>query len=115
MKKNNGSLQLWLWTTTPLLFLVYAVFVANAWALGERATPFVPNPTTCVLTALLLISPFVRHHLFKNERDSMDAEALKRHRDAYNIGWFAVVIPLIVALISFVASPIFWYFLFRKE
>lgn len=107
MKKNNGSLQLWLWTITPLLLIVCAPYEVISFIRLERTPTYCPLMATYTFAALTLISPFVRHYLLMSERDNISAAALKRLRYAFNIAWSVLFLSVIAATVLWM-NEVIW-------
>ncbi|MBC8140764.1 MAG: hypothetical protein H7Y38_04920 [Armatimonadetes bacterium] len=81
MKKNNGSLQLWLWTITPFLCWFWAALFINSPELtrathGDWFMQFVYPRAWFLYGALPILSIGVWNHLRKCESETLKPTAL---------------------------------------
>lgn len=98
MKRTNGSFGLWLWTYTPLIFLLCALHNAFSWAGKPGTTLFIPNVATCALAVLTSVSPFVRRRLWEIERHSMNSACVRNYQRSLYQVWFAFFVLVLGTL-----------------
>jgi len=97
MKQNNGSLQLWLWTLTPLLFILSVV--SNMMVESSQLVM-----ATYTLGTLTLISHPIRKRILEGERDSINDVPLKVNGDIFNVVGTIVKVVLFFIFIAVVPS-----------